>query len=588
MRAVGLSLIVATALAAGLSASPALAGGVDGYAVGPCITNAVGAEPFVDVDGGQFYSNAVGWAFLNEITTGTDDTHFSPADQVTRAQFATLLWRMMCEPAAGGTAPFLDLVSGAFYRDALDWLWGAELTTGKTATLYAPDDALSRAEFATFLYRLVGEPAGAPGSGFDDVLDNVFYTDAVDWLLWRGLTTGTSPTAFSPEREISRAEAVTFLYRLNYLADGIIDPADLNLGFSTVLSGLSSPVAAAPHPTDGSIYIVEQGGDLLRVPGNGSGAPDWGAGATTIWSVPETANPVSGGEQGFLGVAVAPDGGHIYMSFNSDATPSTDAHESVVWEYALSSGLPTGSPDELFRVAQFEDNHNGGHLTFGPDGYLYLTFGDGGGGGDPEENGQDTSTILGSIVRVDPAGGPGYTIPGSNPFAGKPGRDEIYLFGVRNPWKFSFDTATGDLWVADVGQSTREELNRLEAPVAGLGANLGWNTYEGTGRFDSGDPELADHIGPVYQYATGGSEGRSVTGGFVYRGAEITGLNGTYLWADFVEPELRGFNDEFSGGSIWFGVNVPGGSVASFVQDLAGEVYAISRGGSISKIIDAG
>ncbi len=234
--------------AVGFGASAASAGGVDGYSPGPCITNAVGAEPFVDVPPRQFYSSAVGWALLNEITTGTDDTHFSPADLVSRAQFATFLWRMMYEPAATDSAPFTDLREGAFYRAALDWLFSEDLTTGKTDSLYGPEDPLTRGEFATFLFRLVGEPEGPPPSGFVEVAEGRFFTDAIDWLLWRGLTTGTSPTTFHPDRAISRAEVVTFLFRLNYLADGLIDPATLDLGFSTVLSGLSFPVAAAPHP----------------------------------------------------------------------------------------------------------------------------------------------------------------------------------------------------------------------------------------------------------------------------------------------------------------------------------------------------
>ena len=168
------------------------------------------------------------------------------------------------------------------------------------------------------------------------------------------------------------------------------------------------------------------------------------------------------------------------------------------------------------------------------------------------------------------------------------GADEIYLYGVRNPWKFSFDTFTDDLWIADVGQSQREELNRLEAHLgAGKGANLGWNTFEGTIRFDGGDLDIPGHVGPVYEDQTGGAEGRSVTGGFVYRGTDIVGLDGTYLWADFINPELRGWNETW-GGPISYGVDVPGGSVASFVQDLDGEVYAISFGGSISKVVAAG
>ena len=307
-----------------------------------------------------------------------------------------------------------------------------------------------------------------------------------------------------------------------------------------------------------------------------------------MWSIPAGYDLTGCSECGLLGVAVSPDGAHIYLSFT--ATDATAAQRSIVLEYALFGGVPFGTADELFDVDQPFTNHNGGNLAFGPDGYLYLSFGDGGSGGDPQENGQNINTLLGKILRVDPSGGSGYVSPGSNPYAGAvPGFAQIFALGVRNPWKFSFDTETGDLWVADVGQDTREEITRLEASLGGgLGANLGWDTWEGTHQHEPGLPTSADHVGPTYEYTTNGSEGGSVTGGFVYRGDDIVGLNGTYLWADYKEPELRGYNDEFSGGAIWFGVDVPGGSVTSFVQDLDGEVYAISHSGRISKVVAAG
>ena len=594
MRSVAAAFVV-LALGAGLlGASPANAassesGSVDGYTPGSCIVNAVGSQGFTDVASGRFYSNAVGWAALNEITTGTSASTFSPDDLVTRAQFATFLWRMVCEPSATGTAPFQDLVSPSFYEAAVDWLWSEGLTTGRTPTAYAPNGSLTRAEFATFLFRLAGEPEGAPTSGFGDVQDGSFYEAAVDWLEWRGLTTGTTPTTYDPDRSITRAEAVTFLYRLNLLAEGIIDPADLDLGFDTVLRGLSVPVAAAVHPVDGSMFIAQQGGTLLRVPGR-SGVPDWDAGASTVWSIPGGYDLTGCNECGLLGVAVSPDGDHIYLSFTADSSAPGVEQRSIVLEYALVNGIPTGAPDELFDVDQPFPNHNGGHLAFGPDGFLYASFGDGGSSGDPRNNGQNLNTLLGKILRVDPSGASGYVNPATNPYVGgTPGFDQIYLVGVRNPWKFSFDSFNGDLWVADVGQNTREEITRLEAHLGGgLGANLGWRKWEGTHHHAPSNPAIPDHVGPTYEYQTNGSEGGSVTGGFVYRGDDIVGLNGTYLWADYKDPELRGYNDEFSGGAIWFGTNVPGGSVTSFVQDLDGEVYAISHAGLVSKVVAAG
>ena len=549
----------------------------DEFTPGACIVPAVQTTSFVDVGPNQFFTNSVGWAFLNEITLGTDASRFSPDAPVTRAQFATFLYRLLCEPATSEAAPFGDLEAGAFYRAAIDWLWENGFTTGKSGNVYDPNGFLTRGELAAFLFRLVGEPAGAPVNPFSDVPRDQFYARPIDWLFARQITTGTSATEFSPDGLVTRAQAVTFLYRLTIGSAGLVDPTELDLGFETVATGLASPTAAAVHPLDGSIYIAQQRGTVVRVPGDGSGSPNWGAGASEVLDI--DASVLSGGERGLLGVAVSPDGTHLYVSFTDNGG------DSVIWEYDLVAGSPSGAPRLVIEVDQPSSNHNGGHIAFGPDGHLYATFGDGGGGGDPFENGQNTSTLLGSILRITPTGAGGYSIPADNPFVGAAGADEIFLFGVRNPWKFSFDTFTGDLWVADVGQNAREELNRLEAALGGgNGANLGWNTYEGSLRFDGSDPDITGHVGPVYEYETGGPEGRSVTGGFVYRGAGIVGLDGTYLWADFVDPELRGWNETW-GGPISYGVAVPGGSVSAFVQDLDGEVYAISLGGSVSQVV---
>ncbi len=569
---------VAALFAAVLAAGSASADLSDEYTPGSCITNAVQTTPFVDVAPGRFYTNAVGWAYLNGITTGTDATHFSPDANVTRAQFATFLYRMLCEPDADSAAPFDDLVDGAFYRAAVDWLWDAGFTTGKPGNIYDPNGLLTRGELAAFLFRLVGEPTGAAANPFVDVDRARFFAEPIDWLFAREITTGTSPTMFSPDGLVTRAQAVTFLYRLNIGAAGLIDPAMLDLGFETVLTGLSQPLGAASHP-DGGVFVIEKGGTVLYVAPGGDGSPNWAGGAAELFTV-----SVSGGsEQGLLGVAVSPDGAFLYLSFTNGSG------DSVVWEYDLVDAAVVGDPREVLSVDQPAGNHNGGHITFGPDGYLYASFGDGGGSCDSarpggQGHGQDGGTLLGSVLRIDPRSGSTYTTPGDNPGFGAA---ENWLIGVRNPWRFSFDSATGDLWIGDVGQNQREEITRLRATDgrdAGRGDNLGWPAYEGTLR-TCGFPDVAGTVAPTHEYETN-TFGRSVTGGVVYRGTEIVGLDGTYLYGDFYEDDLRAFNDTFGSGPFGYDTTIPGGGNAMFFEDVDGEVYTISLfSGLIAKLV---
>jgi glucose/arabinose dehydrogenase len=241
----------------------------------------------------------------------------------------------------------------------------------------------------------------------------------------------------------------------------------------------------------------------------------------------------------------------------------------------------------VLAVDQPFANHNGGDVEFGPDGYLYFGLGDGGSAGDPEGNGQDPSTLLGSMLRIDPQGtldgDEPYAIPGDNPFAdGDAGEPEVWLYGLRNPWRFSFDPATDDLWIADVGQNAWEEINRLPAADGGgRGANLGWNELEGTHSFEGVNPD--DGVLPVFEYPHDDG-GCSVTGGVVYRGNAIAGLAGAYLFGDLCNPTLRALDvsgDEprevsFDDSEV--------GNLVSFGQDNDGEVYAVSLDGPIYRL----
>lgn len=325
------------------------------------------------------------------------------------------------------------------------------------------------------------------------------------------------------------------------------------------------PTAYRVH-ADGTAYVSEKAGLVLD--------------ATTGDVALDVSDRVSDdGEQGFLGFAFGDDGQTLYVSY------SDTAGDTMIAEYAFADGeADADSERTLLQVAQPFANHNGGDIHVGPDGLLYIALGDGGSGGDPEENGQDTSTLLGSILRIDPtapADGKPYGIPADNPFANGGGAPEIYLYGVRNPWRIAFDAANGDLWVADVGQNIWEEVTVLPtADGAGLGANLGWNEVEGTHRFEG--PAPAGAIPPVFEYDH--DEGCSITGGFVYRGSAIPELDGAYLFADLCRPTIRALRAD--GNRLveerTFDVDV--GTPISFGVEPSGEIVVLSQTGDVYRI----
>ena len=298
---------------------------------------------------------------------------------------------------------------------------------------------------------------------------------------------------------------------------------------------------------------------------------------------------INEGERGLLGMAFSSDGRKLYIDF----TRQPDGH-TVVLEYELGdrTTIDEDSRREILFVEQPFANHNGGQLVVGPDGFLFVGLGDGGSGGDPEGHGQDTSTLLGSILRIDPEGGaedgPAYGIPPGNPFAdGEDGAPEIWLYGVRNPWRFTFDAATGDLWVGDVGQNAYEEIDRLPAVggfEAGKGANLGWNEMEATHSFDGGENPPGAVL-PIFEY--GRDAGCSITGGYVYRGDDIPGLEGAYVYTDYCSAGIRGLQvdgDTVIDSRTW---DLPVEQLYSFGQDDDGELYLLLASGPVLKLTAA-
>jgi glucose/arabinose dehydrogenase len=225
-------------------------------------------------------------------------------------------------------------------------------------------------------------------------------------------------------------------------------------------------------------------------------------------------------------------------------------------------------------------NHNGGDIEFGPDGWLYFGLGDGGSGGDPLGSGQDPTSLLGSMLRIQPTSSGYETEPG--PFVGQGGRDEVWAMGLRNPWRFTFDRLTGDLWIGDVGQARVEEIDMV--PFTRLfGANFGWNLREGDRPFGPAGTETSNLTEPIAVY--GRDQGVSVTGGVVYRGSAIPGLFGAYLYSDFAQGWVRGLRQE--DGLLTDNAQLADsvGNVAAYGQDHDGEVYILTLGGQVLRLV---
>lgn len=337
----------------------------------------------------------------------------------------------------------------------------------------------------------------------------------------------------------------------------------------TEVARLDAPVALALRPGFDPMFVAERAGRVMVLEG-GTVRPQ------PLLEVETTTD----GERGLLGLAFSPDGGHLYVSFtNRDG-------DNRLEEYAMGPGatdIDVGSRRTVLAVDQPFSNHNGGHVVFGPDGLLWYGLGDGGGGGDPDGNAQNPNTLLGSLLRIDPraqAGSP-YAVPADNPFADGGGRGEVFVYGVRNPWRFSFDRATGDLWIADVGQNAVEEIDRLPSGQVS-GANLGWPALEGSRPFEGTPPPGA--VAPIYEYTH--DEGYSVTGGFVYRGTAIPGLVGAYVFGDLGTARLWALavEDGAVSGRADLGVGVEEGSLVSFAEDAAGELYALSIAGEVFRL----
>ena len=353
--------------------------------------------------------------------------------------------------------------------------------------------------------------------------------------------------------------------------------ADARLELRPIANGLTHPVAIT-HAGDSRLFITLQEGQV-RIYDGGRVLPTPFLDLGSIIS--------TGGERGLLSIAFHPRYAENGLFFADYTDPNGD---TVIARYQVSATDPNRanpSGTVLLRIAQPFPNHNGGQLQFGPDGYLYIGMGDGGSAGDPGNRAQNLGVLLGKILRIDVDHGTPYGIPSSNPFVNRPGaRPEIWALGMRNPWRFSFDRSTGDLWIADVGQGSREEIDFQPATSIG-GENYGWRLMEGFACYDppSNCNPGNSLVPPIAEYGHT-NQACSVTGGYRYRGSLYPRFQGIYFYGDYCNGVIEGLTQTAAGWSakVLLDSNL---AISTFGEDVNGELYVASYNGTIYAIADA-
>ncbi|WP_370476720.1 PQQ-dependent sugar dehydrogenase [Tamlana flava] len=368
---------------------------------------------------------------------------------------------------------------------------------------------------------------------------------------------------------------------------GLIGAAQ-TVQLNSFASGFSSPVEIA-HAGDSRLFVVEKSGIIKILNSDGSVNPNPFLNISGLVG--------SGGERGLLGLAFAPDyatSGRFYVNYTDNS--STDQPNTVISKYTVSANpnVADTSGEIILTYQQPYSNHNGGKLAFGNDGFLYIAVGDGGSGGDPQNRAQNTNSLFGKLLRIDVSGAT-YSIPSNNPFSSSADgpndpRPEIYAIGLRNPWKFSFDSTTNDLWIADVGQNAYEEINKVIGS-GNPGDNYGWRCYEGTHTYNTStncpSGGLNSTVAPVAEYPHVGSGcSGSITGGYVYRGSNFPNFSGKYFFADYCTQNIGILTENGSNWDLVFQTpNITKGWT-TLGEDVNGELY-IAGGSSVYKISDA-
>jgi glucose/arabinose dehydrogenase len=413
-----------------------------------------------------------------------------------------------------------------------------------------------------------------------DADGNVLEGKSFEWTSGIGTVASVSPTGLvtglvKGQSEI-RATTEGVTGSIVITVDPVPPPDPFSVGLQEIASGLEFPTYLASPPLDDRLFVLEKDGVIRLIKG----------GMLLQSPFLDIRSKVStGAEQGLLGVAFFPD----YAASGRFIVHYTDhPGNSRISLFRVSADPDRADPvseSEVIVVSRPGIAHNGGQVLFGPDGFLYIGLGDG--DDDDGGRGQSVKDLLGSILRIDVSSAAPYTVPADNPFMGTAGaRPEVWSYGLRNPWRFSFDRVTGDLYIADVGESRWEEVDYASVAEGwGRGVNYGWSVMEGTQCFRERDCDQTGITLPVLEY--GRSDGCSITGGYVYRGDAIPTLQGHYFYADYCAGWVRSFRIE--GGvpaaqTDWPELR-PGGLVTSFGEDGAGELYLVTQQGSVFKIV---
>lgn len=335
-------------------------------------------------------------------------------------------------------------------------------------------------------------------------------------------------------------------------------------------TGLNIAISAITHANDDRLFIAGQTGYIRIADVNGNVNPK------PFLDIHTKVTPTSvgnAGEQGLLGLAFSPNyanDGTFYVNY----TNKTGNGNTVIARYHVTSNpdsADAASEEILMTIYQPYSNHNGGCLQFGADGYLYIGMGDGGDAGDPQNRAQNPDSLLGKMLRIDVSGPTGYAIPSTNPFVSGGARPEIWAIGVRNPWRFSFDRVTHDLWIGDVGQNAWEEVDKQPASSVG-GENYGWRCYEGNHAYSTGGcSPIGSYVAPVYEYSHSATSGCSITGGYVYRGGNNTAMYDYYFFADYCNTKIYALPS--SGTTATVAGTFAGKEFTTFGENSAAELF---------------